>query len=83
MQGLQAAEDARHCLQRDARNVVERLLPRQVDARGLGVELEAPGLRVLRAEAFAGNLRPEAAPGAKLGDLLKEADRDVEKEGEA
>ena len=42
MQRLQTAEDARHRLRGDARDVVQRLLARQVDARCLSVELEAP-----------------------------------------
>ena len=80
---LQAAEDAGHRLRGDAGDVVERLLARQVDARGLAVELEAPRLRVLGAEPLAREPGPDAATGAELRDLLEEAQRDVEEEGEA
>ena len=61
VQRLQPAEDAGHGLHRHARDVVERLLARQVHARGLAVELEAPGARVLGAEALARQLAPRCA----------------------
>ena len=47
------------------------------------MELEAPGARILGAEALARELRPDAPARAELGDLLEEAHRDVEEEGEA
>ena len=82
VQRLQPAENAGHGLHRDARDVVERLLPREIDARCLAVELEAPGARVC-AEALARDARPDAPAGAELGDLLEQADRNVEEKGEA
>ena len=83
MQRLQAAEDAGHRLHGDARHVVERLLPRQVGAGGLRVELEAGAPRILRAIALAHEPRPQAAAGAEARDLLEERQRDVEEEREA
>ena len=70
------------CLHGDARDVVERLLPREIDARSLAVELEAPGARIARAEALARDARPDATAGAKLRDFLEQADRDVEEKSE-
>ena len=83
VQRLQAAEDAGHRLHGDAGDVVERLLPREIDAGGLRVELEAPAPRVLRAVALARQPRPDAPPGAEARDLLEERQRDVEEEREA
>ena len=83
VQRLQAAEDAGHRLHGDAGDVVQRLLPREVDAGGLRVELEAPAPRILRAVALAREPRPDAAPGAEPRDLLEERQRDVEEEREA
>src|SRR4029077_1675768 len=83
VQRLQAAKNAGHRLHRDAGNIVQRLLPRQVYPGGLAVKLEAPGSWVLRTEALAREPRPNAPAGPKLGDLLKKAHRNVEKEGEA
>ena len=47
------------------------------------MELEAPGRGLLGADALARQARQDAAAGAELGDLLEEAERDVEEEGEA
>ena len=58
MQRLQSTEDAGHRLRGDARDIVQRLLARQVNARCLSVELEAPRFRVLRAEPLARQARP-------------------------
>ena len=83
VQRLQAAQNAGHGLHRDAGDVVQRLLARQIDARGLGMELEAPGARVLGAKPIPRQASPDAPGRAKLGDFLKETDRDIEEEGEA
>ena len=83
MQGLQSAKDSGDGLGRDSGNVVQRLLSGQVDARGLGMELEAPGLGVLDAECVAHDGRPDAPAGAELGDLLKQADGYVKEKGKA
>ena len=83
VQRLQSAEDARHRLRSDARDVVQRLLARQIGARCLSVKLEAPRLRIFRAEPLAREPRPQSPAGAKLCDLFEEADRDVEEKSEA
>ena len=47
------------------------------------MEAEHPGAWVLRLEALAHDARPEAARGAKLGDLLEQVVVRVQKEREA
>ena len=81
--GLEAAHDSGHGLYRNPRDVVQRLLLGEIDTGGLCVELEAPGGRILCTQALACQPRPNAPPGAEFGNFLEEADRDVEKEGEA
>ena len=53
VQRLRAAADRGEALQGDAHDVVLRLLRRQRDAAGLGVEAQHRRLRVRRAEALA------------------------------
>src|SRR6185503_9698682 len=79
----QPAKDTRHRLHRDPSNIVERLLTRQINARGLAVKFEAPRPRIGGTEAVARQPRPDAAAGSEFGDLLEEADGDVEEEGKA
>src|SRR5262249_58522581 len=69
VQRLQASKDAGHGLQGHARNIVEGLLAGEVDARGLGMKLEAPRLGVLGSEPFARQSGPDASPRTKFGDL--------------
>ena len=83
VQRLQSAHDAGHRLHGDAGDVVERLLLGEIDARRLAVEFEAPGARILGAQPLARQPRPDAPAGAEFGDLLEEADGNVEEEGEA
>ena len=68
---------------RHARDVVHRLLRRQRDARGLGVEAHQPGALVLGAEALLHQAIPDFARGAVLGNLLEEIVVRVEEEAEA
>ena len=79
---VRAAEDAGQRLDRRAHDVVVGLLGRQRAAGRLRVEAAHPGARVLRAEALAHRLRPDAPRGAELGDLLEEVVVRVEEEGE-
>ena len=67
-------------LHRDARDVVQRLLLRQVGTGSLTMEFEAPGARIFRAQPVPRYPRPDTAPGAELPNLLEKADGDVEKE---
>jgi hypothetical protein len=69
---LQSAHDAGHRLHGDARDVVERLLLGEVDAGRLAVEFETPRARILGAEPFARQPRPDAPAGAEFGDFLEE-----------
>ena len=83
VQRLRAAADRREALQRDAHDVVGRLLRGQRDAAGLRVEADHLRLRVLGAEAVAHVLRPQLARGAELRDLLEDVVVAVEEEGQA
>ena len=83
VQRVGAAEHRRQRLQRGADDVVVRLLRRQRDAGGLGVEAQLPGALVSRLEAVAHHFRPELAGGAELGDLLEEIAVRVEEERDA
>ncbi len=82
VQRLEATEDSGYGLGGDARDIVERLLPRQVHARGLCVELEPPRPGVGDLELIAHDRGPDTASGAELGNLLEYADGDVEEKGE-
>ena len=80
MQRLRAAEHRRHRLQRDAHDVVVRLLRGQRHAGGLRVRAEHQRLGLLRVEALLHQRRPETAGGAELRDLLEEVRVHVEEE---
>ena len=82
VQRLRAAAHRREALQRDADDVVLRLLRGQRHAAGLGVEADRLRLRVLGAEALAHDPRPHPADGAELRDLLEDVVVAVEEEGE-
>ena len=83
VQRLGAAADRGEALQRDAHDVVLRLLGGQRDAAGLGVEAQHRRLRVRRAEALAHDVRPHAPRGAELRDLLEDVVVAVEEERQA
>ena len=83
VQRLGAAADRGEGLQRDAHDVVLRLLGGQRDAAGLRVEAQHHRLRVLRAEALLHRVRPHVAGGAELGHLLEDVVVAVEEEGQA
>src|SRR5205807_1816113 len=79
---LRAAADRRETLERDAHDVVLRLLGGERDPACLGVEADPLGARVLRAEALAHDARPHPAHGAELGHLLEHVVVPVEEEGQ-
>src|SRR5829696_5592488 len=83
VQRLGAAAHRGEALERDAHDVVLRLLRGQRDAAGLGVESQRLGLRVLRPEALAHDPRPHPAHGAELGHLLEDVVVAVEEERQA
>ena len=83
MERLRAAQHGRQGLERDAGQVVERLLGRQRDAGGLGVEAHPGRALVLGAVALGHQLVPDPARGAELGDLLEEVAVAVEEERQA
>ena len=83
MQALGTAEHGSQRLQGNPDNVVFRLLGRQRDAGGLGVEAAEPGAGILRAKGFAHLPGPDAAGGPKLGNLFKKIVVAVEKEAQA
>ncbi|MBS1270207.1 MAG: hypothetical protein MAG794_01162 [Gammaproteobacteria bacterium] len=78
VQGLQTAEHPGHSLNRDACDVIERLLAREVDPRSLGMELEAPGFGIPDTKTFPHDALPDLPTGPKLGDLLEKTDGNVE-----
>ena len=82
VQALRAAGDRRERLDRDAHDVVLRLLRGQRRAAGLRVEPERERPRVRGAEAVAHDRRPQPAGGAELRHLLEEVVVRVEEEGE-
>src|SRR5438876_4030084 len=83
VQRLRAAGDRGERLDRDAHDVVLRLLRRQRRAAGLRVEAQRERLRVRRAEPLAHHPRPQAPRRAELRNLLEEVVVRVEEEGEA
>src|SRR4051794_36243041 len=83
VQRLRPTEHAGERLDRRASDVVERLLRRQRDARGLHVRAHEPRARVARAEGVAHLARPDPPGGAQLRDLLEEVDVRVEEEAQA
>ena len=72
MQRLHAAHHAGQRLDRDAHDVIDRLLRGERDARGLRVRAQHHRARILRAETLLHDTRPHAARRAQLGDFLKE-----------
>ncbi len=83
MKRLGAAEHACERLDRGPHDVDQRLLRRQRDARGLGVEAHPHRLLALGAVGVAHLARPDPPRGAVLRDLLEEVDVGVEEEREA
>ena len=79
---LRAAGDRRERLDRDAHDVVLRLLRRQRRTARLRVEAKCQRLRVRRAETVSHDPRPQPPRGTKLRDLLEEVVVRVEEEGE-
>ncbi len=82
MQRLRAAQRRGHRLVGRADDVDVGLLGGERGAGGLRVEAQHLRAGVFGAEALAHDLRPEAAGGAELGDLLEEHVMGVEEEGE-
>ena len=82
MEGLRAAHDGCRRLQRDADDVVVRLLRREHGACSLGMEAEFHGLVLLRAEAVAHDLRPDATGCTILRDFFEHVVVRVPEEGE-
>ena len=80
VQRLRAAEHRRQRLQRDADDVVVRLLRGQRAAGGLRVEAQLLRARVGGAEPVAHDARPQPPRGAELRDLLEEVVVRVEEE---
>ena len=80
VQRLRAAADGGEALQRDAHDVVLRLLRGERHAAGLRVEAQRHRLRVLRAEAVAHDVRPHPPRRAELRDLLEDVVVAVEEE---
>ena len=80
VQRLRAAEDGRHRLQRDAHDVVVRLLRGQRAAGGLRVEAQLLRPGIGRAEAIAHDARPQPPRRAELRDLFEEVVVRVEEE---
>ena len=80
VQRLCAAKHRRQRLQRDAHDVVVRLLGGQRAAGGLRVEAQLLRARIGGAEPVAHDARPETPGGAKLGDFLEEVVVRVEEE---
>ena len=83
MERLGPAEHRREGLERDPGQVVERLLRRQRDAGGLGVEAHPGRALVLGAVALGHQPVPDPARGPELGDLLEEVAVAVEEERQA
>jgi hypothetical protein len=80
VQRLGAAQHRRQRLDGGAHDVHLRLLGRQRDARGLGVEAHQQRALRLGAVALAQHPRPDPPGRAVLGDLLEEVDVRVEEE---
>ena len=80
MERLRPAQHRRQRLQRDADDVVVRLLRGQRAARGLRVEAQLLGARAGGAEPIAHEPRPQPARRAELGDLLEKVVVRVEEE---
>ena len=72
VQALRAAQHRRQRLERDAHDVVLRLLRGERRAAGLGVEAQQLARLLLGAEALVHDPVPHAPRGAELGDLLEE-----------
>src|SRR6267378_9207 len=71
VEGLAAAENGGEGLNRDADDVVFRLLCGERRAGGLRVEAQHQRARIFCAEAIHHDVRPEAAGGAVLGDFFE------------
>ena len=82
VEGLRAAHDGCRRLQRDADDVVVRLLRGEHGACSLGMEAELHGLVLLRAEAVAHDLRPDAAGCTVFRDFFEHVVVRVPEEGE-
>ena len=82
VQGLAAAQHGGQGLERDADDVVVRLLGGQRGTGRLGVEPQGPRARVFGLEPLLHSPGPEAAGGAELGHLLHEVVVNVEEEAQ-
>ena len=82
MERLRTAHHCGHRLQRDAHDVVHRLLCGERRAAGLGVEPQHLRLRVLSVEPFGHDRVPHAAARTELGDLFEEVVVPVPEEAE-
>ena len=82
VQALGPAQDRGERLERDAHDVVVHLLRRQRRAGRLGVEPEHHRFRLLRAEPFLHDARPEPARGPVLRHLFEKIVVRVEEERE-
>src|SRR6266566_4631387 len=83
MQALGTPKHASEGLDRHASEVVEGLLRRKGYTGSLGMEAHPGRALVLGAEAFPGQLVPDASRRTELGDLLEEVVVAVEEEGKA
>jgi hypothetical protein len=72
VQGLGSAEDCRKCLQRDARDIILRLLRRQRDACRLRMKAHQATAFVFRAETFLHQPVPDFSRCPVFGDLFEE-----------
>src|SRR4030095_10486106 len=82
VQALSTTKRSSQALESRANDVVERLLRRERDTRGLGVETHPPRGRIAGPERLAHLAGPDAACSTVLGDLLEEIDVGVEEERE-
>ena len=72
MQRLSAAQHTGKGLDRDSRNIVQRLLHSQRNAGRLGVKPHLHRAWIFRPKTLLHRPRPDHASGAIFGDLLKE-----------
>src|SRR5262245_19097361 len=83
MQGLRTTGDGGERLDRNADDVVLRLLSSERGSTRLRVEAESDGPGIRSSEAIAHDPGPQSAGRPELGDLLEEVVVGVEEEREA